>query len=72
MAKSQHLDNIPDVSTNLFKAKKVDYNSLPSKRTNTSNTMEKEIKDLKEDIVDTNRNGFSLFKQLLHKTIQKD
>ena len=72
MAKLQRLDNIVESYNALLEARKVDYNSLTGKRSPTTKRMGKGIEDLKKDIVDMNKKCFSLFKQLLPKTIQND
>ena len=72
IAKLWSLNNIAEFSNTLSKAKRADYNTLLSKRTKTSNKMEKEMKDLKEDVVDANKKLVFFFKQILHKTIQRE
>ena len=62
VTKSHCLDNIVELSKAQLKAKKVDYASLPAQRSKVTTTMEKEMEDLKEGIVDVNKKRFSLFK----------
>ena len=62
------------VSSNaLLKIKKDEYSKLPPEiRTQQIKKLEKEITNLQSDIPEVNKTCFSLFKQLLHETIQKD